>query len=194
MRYYLNLFSPETYEAFMRSGQDVSGFRSRQRKAASRIKVGDRFICYMTKMSRWIGVLEVASECYEDDTPIFYPEDDPFTIRFKVKSVAWLDKERAVPIHEDRVWNTLSFTRGHDKKSTTWTGKIRGSLNRLDSEDGRFLEGLILDQVGGGDVFPVDEEEYQKLVTHRVRRLDKTVTVSVPQELDEGYNRKLWIA
>lgn len=185
MKYYLALFSPETYEAYARSSQDVSGFRSRQNKAASRIKVGDRFICYMTKVSRWVGVLEVVSECYEDRTPIFYPEDDPFVIRFKVRPIAWLDKEKAVPIHDDRVWNTLSFTRDHDKKSSTWTGKIRASLNRLDAEDGHFLEQLISDQAVGGEVFPVDEKEYQKLVTHRVRRLDKTVTVSVPQEPEE---------
>jgi predicted RNA-binding protein len=182
MNYYLNLFSPETYEAFTRSSQDVSGFRPRQRNAAGRIEVGDRFICYMTKTSRWIGVLEVTSECYEDNTPIFYPEDDPFVIRFKVKPIAWLDKDRAIPIHDDKVWNTLSFTRDHDKGISTWTGKIRASLNQLDTEDARFLEQLILDQTDGGEAFPIDEKEYQKLVTHRVRRLEKTVTVSVPQE------------
>jgi len=139
----------------------------------------------MTKVSRWIGVLEVTGGCYEDNAPIYYPEDDPFVIRFKVKPIAWLDKEKAIPIHNDRVWNTLSFTRDHDKGTSTWTGKIRASLNQLDREDGCFLEQLILDQIDGGEKFPIDEKEYQKLVKHRVRRLDKTVTVSVPQEKAE---------
>jgi predicted RNA-binding protein len=184
MAYYLNLFSPETYEAFTQSSRDVSGFRPRQRRAASRIRTGDKLICYMTKLSRWVGVLEVTSAWYEDDTPIFYPEDDPFVIRFKVKPLAWLDKEKAIPIHDDRVWNELSFTRGHDKKSSTWTGKLRASLNRLGVNDGRFLEQLILTQVDGGETFPIDEREYERLVTHRVRRLDKVVSVSVPQDTD----------
>ena len=61
---------------------------------------------------------------------------------------------------------------------------MRSSLNQLDEEDGQFLEQLILAQAEGGDVFPVDEHEYQKLLAHRVRRLDKTVTVSVPQDTE----------
>ncbi len=70
MKYYLDLFSPETYETFSKSNREVSGFRARQENMASRIKVGDRLICYMTKLGRWIGVLEVASDYFKDDTPI----------------------------------------------------------------------------------------------------------------------------
>jgi predicted RNA-binding protein len=68
MTYYINLFSPETYETFTKSNREVSGFRPRQENAASRIEVGDRFICYMVKLSRWIGILEVMSTYYKDDT------------------------------------------------------------------------------------------------------------------------------
>jgi predicted RNA-binding protein len=184
MRYYTNLFSPETYEAFSRSDRTVSGFRVRQKKAASRIRVGDRFICYMTKLSRWVGVFEVVSACYEDDTPIFYAEDDPFVMRFKVKPIVWLDKEKAIPIKDDRVWNHLSFTRGLDKTSPTWTGQVRGSLNHMKTEDGKFLEELMLSQAQDGETFPIDEREYEKLITHTVRRVDKVVTVTVPQDTD----------
>lgn len=184
MKYYVDLFSPETYEAFTKSDRNVSGFRARQKKAASRILVGDRFICYMTKLSRWIGVLEVTSKCYEDDKPIFYPENDPFVIRFKVKPIAWLKKENAVPIKEDKVWSNLSFTRELEKSSHTWTGQVRGSLNRVHPKDGQFLEELILSQVEDGEAYPIDEHEYAKLVTHTVRRIDKVVTVTIPQDTD----------
>ena len=47
MAYYLDLFSPETYEAFSRSDRTVSGFRLRQQKTASRIQPGDKLLCYM---------------------------------------------------------------------------------------------------------------------------------------------------
>src|SRR5215216_4289542 len=128
MTYFLNLFSPETYEAFTESGKNISGFRPSQRVAANKIKPGDKFICYMTKLSRWIGVLEVESDYFQDDTPIFYEQDDPFIIRFKVKPLVWLEKEKAIPIHEDEVWDSLSFTKDHEKNSPTWTGRIRSSL------------------------------------------------------------------
>lgn len=182
MAYYLNLFSPETYEAFTKSKQDISGFRLRQRSVAEKIRIGDKFICYLTRLSRWIGVLEVTSNYFTAETPLFYEADDPFVIRFKVRPIAWLPKEKAIPIRDERVWRTLSFTRDYALDYPYWTGKLRTSLNQLDDDDGRFLEQLILAQAAGGETFPLDERDYQKMFAHRVRRLDKTVTVSVPQD------------
>jgi hypothetical protein len=182
MAYYLDLFSPETYEAFGRSSRTISGFRMRQLNAAKGIHPEDRFLCYMTKLSRWFGVLEVASECFINDEPIFVPENDPFTVRFKVNVVAWLPKEKALPIHEDEVWNALSFTRGHSHNTSTWTGKVRASLVRIDDVDGEFLERLIIEQATGGREYPVAEEKYQRLITQTIRREDKIVVVTVPED------------
>lgn len=151
---------------------------------ASRINVGDKLICYMTKLGRWVGVLEVISGYFKDDKPIFYTADDPFVIRFKVKPIAWLSKEKGIPIRDERVWNWLSFTKGVDRNSSMWTGKLRSSLNALDDSDGQFLEQLILSQVNGGDVFEVDECSYAKYLRHKVRRPEGEVTVSVPQDIE----------
>lgn len=184
MAYYLDLFSPETYEAFGRSDRSISGFRMRQRNVARRIKPGDKFVCYMTRLSRWMGMLEVLEGPFDDDRPIFYPENDPFVVRFRVRPLVWLPVDKAIPIHEDRVWTQLSFTRGQSKHSSSWTGKLRGSLVQLDDADGAFLEALIREQMGGGEAYPVDPEAYRKLATHRVRRADKDVTVTVPEETE----------
>lgn len=184
MAYYLDLFSPETYEAFGRSDRSISGFRSRQRNVARRIKPSDKFVCYMTRLSRWIGLLEVLEGPVLDDRPIFYPESDPFIVRFRIRPLVWLPVEKAIPIHEDRVWNQLSFTRGQSKHSSTWTGKLRGSLVQLDDTDGEFLEALLREQVDGGEAYAVDPDTYRKLATHRVRRADKDVTVMVPGETE----------
>jgi predicted RNA-binding protein len=138
MAYYLDLFSPETYEAFTKSKQDISGFRPRQENAASKVQIGDKLICYMTKLSRWIGILEVTSAYFRDDTPIFYGANDPFIIRFKVRPIAWLPKESAIPVREEKVWEALSFTREYDKDGSHWTGKFRNSLNLISDADGRF--------------------------------------------------------
>jgi predicted RNA-binding protein len=180
--YFLDLFSPETYEAFTKSGQNISGFSIRQENAASRVKVGDKLICYMTKLSRWVGILEVTSKYFQDNSPIFYPNDDPFVIRFKVKPLVWLPKEKALPIREKKIWDNLTFTEGYDINSSSWTGILRHSLNQLDEKDGKFLEQAILAQANSREIFEIDEEEYEKLVTHKVRRIDKVVTVSVPED------------
>ena len=183
MAYYTDLFSPETYEAFTNSEQKISGFRVRQKNAAGRIKIGDKLICYMTKLSRWVGILEVTSKYYVDNTPIFYSVDDPFTIRFNVKPIVWLTKEKALPIRDNRIWNELSFTKNYNKNSSSWTGKFRTSLNLLDDEDGIFLEKALIEQVNSHETFPIDPKEYEKLKTHRVMHVGKPVTVTVPQDI-----------
>jgi hypothetical protein len=140
MAYFLDLFSPETSEGFIKSDQTISGFRPRQRNAAAKIKPGDKFLCYMTRLSRWVGMLEVLDGPFTDDTPIFYPDEDPFTLRFKVRPLVLLPIEKAIPIHEDNIWEALTFTVGQDKGTSTWTGKIRSSLVQIDENDGTFLE------------------------------------------------------
>ena len=184
MAYFLNLFSPETYEAFSKSSQDISGFRPRQANAAARISPGDKLVCYMTKLSRWVGILEVLEGPFEGKEPIFYPENDPFIVRFRVRPLIWLKKEHAIPIHESAIWDALSFTRGQDKGTSTWTGKIRSSLGKLSTSDGKFLEEVLNKQAAVGQTYDVDEDQYRKLIRHRVRTLDKVVTISVPENAE----------
>ncbi len=50
MTYFIDLFSPETYDAFAHSSRDVSGFRLRHKKMAERVSSGDIFICYLTRL------------------------------------------------------------------------------------------------------------------------------------------------
>ena len=182
MAYYLDLFSPETYEYFINSHSDVSGFRERYANQASKVKIGDKFLCYMTGLSRWIGVLEVTSEYFMDTEPRTDDQDDPYVIRFRVNPVVLMPKEKAIPIKDDRVWNRLSFTKDHGKTSSCWTGKFRSTLNTIEDSDGNFLEQLLQSIAASDETFPVDEREYAKLLTHKVRSQNKMVSVSVPQE------------
>ena len=184
MKYHLNLFSPETYEAFSRSDRSISGFRERQRQMAARINEGDRLICYVTRLSRWVGILEVLSAPFEDSTPIFVPDNDPFRIRFRVRATAWLDLNQAIPIYEDRIWDNLTFTKNQSKGSSTWTGKIRSSLTQLDDADADLLESVIEEQLLHPINYPLNEGDLRKLQIHRVRRVEKDVAVTVPDDSD----------
>lgn len=184
--YYTDLFSPETYQAFSRSPRQISGFRSNQRAMAEKVAPGDKFVCYMTRISRWIGVLEVEGKCFVDSDPLFLPEDDPFTVRFRVRPIVWLEPDKAIPIHDPSIWDHLSFTRETRPGYFGWTGILRRSLNRLKDEDGRLLEGLLLSQAAGGTVFPIDEDEARRMTVRRIRREDKTVAVTVPTKSAGG--------
>lgn len=188
MSYFIDLFSPETYESFSKSERNISGFRERHKNIASRIKIGDVFLCYMTKLSRWVGALEIVSTSFVDDTPIFYNSDDPFVIRFKVKPIIWLDKEYSIPISENRIWNYLSFTKILQKGDIGWTGKVRGSLNELDEKDAELLISEMKKQITKGVLYPIDEKDYKKFIQHTVRTQNQTISVSVPEDEENEEN------
>ncbi len=83
MAHFIDLFSPETYEAFARSTRAVSGFRMRHKGMAERIKPGATFVCYLTRLLPWCGLLEVIDGPFVDDKPIFVTESDPFVVRVR---------------------------------------------------------------------------------------------------------------
>jgi hypothetical protein len=183
MHYYTYVFSPETYESFTRSDRTLAGVRKRRERAARRLQVGDRLICYVTKVGRWAGVLEVKGPVFEDSTPRLVPSDDPFVIRFKVDTQVWLPIEKCVPIKERIVWDNLSFTKENTTTSGVgWTGFVRRSLYRLKDEDGRYLEQLLHSQNKDGVDYPLDSNEWRRLIAKPIYRADKTVVVTVPSD------------
>ena len=146
MKYHLDLFTPETWQAFADIGATCPGFRVRHRRLAQeRVKPGDIFICYMTRLSRWCGVLQIKSGPFEDDTPRF-ATDDQFPVRFNVEPVVILNSESAIPIHDPKVWQALSITNHLEPGNTQWTGFFRQSLNTFEDVDGEFLVELLKNQ------------------------------------------------
>ena len=181
MSYYIDLFSPDTYQAFCDSNREITGFRDNRQRIAANIKPGDRFICYMTKLSRWIGVLEVVSDCFTDDQPVFMEQDDPFVVRFRVLPKVWLDPEEGIPINDDILWKHLSFTKGLSKNSTAWTGKVRSSLTRLTDEDGSYLETLLMAQGRERKSFPLTAADQKNLRPSMINSEAGQIIVSIPE-------------
>ncbi len=181
MAYFIDLFSPETYEAFAQSSRDISGFGLYHKNRAEKIRPGDVFVCYLTRVCRWFGLLEVIEGPFIDTKPVFVEENDPYVVRFRVRPAVWLEINKSIPIHDDAIWAGLSFTRGLEQGSIRWAGKFRGSLNSLDDQDGAFLAEKLTAQAALSKVYPLSEQDAHKLATHRVNRRDKVVTVSVPE-------------
>lgn len=142
MAYLTNIFSPETYAGFVQTDRTVTGFRVRQRNVAA-VSKGDKLLCYVTRMSVWVGLLEVRDGPFQSDLPIFVQSADPFVIRFRVAPIVCLPLERGIRIDEPEMWNRLSFTQNRHPSSTSWTGKIRGSLVRLSDDDGNHIESAL---------------------------------------------------
>lgn len=190
MAYYIDLFSPETYLAFSNSNREVSGFREHRRGTAANIKPGDTFICYMTKLSRWTGVLEVSSGYFIDDHPIFMQSNDPFVVRFRVSPKIWLNPETSIPITSDICWKHLSFTKEFHRGSRSWTGMVRSSLIRLSEEDGRYLEAILTAQSRELLNYPLTDAERKKLSPSVINSQDGQIAVSIPDEEGSPLSRR----
>ncbi|RBL93052.1 hypothetical protein DF182_10915 [Chitinophaga flava] len=185
MAYYINLFSPATYEAFSNSDKSLSGFMENKRSIAKNLGPGDKLICYVTKLSRWIGVMEINSLLFENDKPIYLPVNDPYTLRFKINPAVWLPFEQGIPITDDRSFNHLSFTSTLPAGSNTWTVHLRSNLRRLKDEDGAYLEKILLQQQSAPVTYTLTDADQKKIDTS-VTALQTTgaIELTIPERED----------
>jgi hypothetical protein len=97
-RYWLNLFTGSTWDAFRNEGASTCGFPRRWRKIAGTIVPGGFFICYLTGVMRWVGVLKVTRGVYEGKGPSWTTQF--FPLLFDVESEILLDAVHGVPLSE----------------------------------------------------------------------------------------------
>lgn len=188
MNYYINLFSPNTANAFANSDQSVTGFRiSRKTYVENQnIKKGDKFICYCTKIQRFIGILEALESYYIDESPLFVSKDDPFILRFKVKPIVWLSLDKGIPIHNDLMWNNLSFTKDLSKNSTNWTYKVFSSPYIWSKKDSEFIEKELINQSKILKTYPFTDKDEKNLRGSKIKISEgKEISVSVPENEEE---------
>lgn len=193
VRYFLNLFSPQSWETFCNHGSNISGFRKRQRRTAGKIGIGDTFVCYLTKVSRWCGVLKITSEAYYDEAPIF-EDPDPYVIRFKVEPLIILEPEISVPVYDGSIWENLSITKDYAKGSRGWTGAFRQSLSELSQSDGQFLVDQLEKQKEENRSFPFTDRDLRNLKTLEAKTPSGRVLVEVPSRDQEDTDAEVELA
>ena len=93
--YWIDLFTVETWKEFQDHGSDVSGFSEKRWATVQRMKPGDYLLCYLTRVSRWVGLLEVAGEPFYDEEPIW--SSSVYPSRVLVRAVLQLAPEHGVP-------------------------------------------------------------------------------------------------
>ena len=155
--YWLDVFTGKTWEEFLRNGANVAGFRLPRRNYAKRIRPGDHLLCYISGISRMIGIVEVLSKMYIDETPIW--SDSVFPVRFKVKLIYKLMPEAAVPIEtlkdELTIFKHLSTPNG-------WTAYFRGSPSQFNDADGKKMLLAVKSAFEKPIKRKYDKEQYKK--------------------------------
>lgn len=132
--YWLDLFTGTTWQEFLDAGGNISGFRENRWTTVQKIKPGDYLLCYLTGVSRWIGILEVTSQPYKDDSLIW--KFDTFPCRLKVKIINELEPETAVPVLDLK--EKLSIFQ-NIKNPNRWGVLFRGSPKKLSPGDGQEI-------------------------------------------------------
>lgn len=113
------------------------GFPETRQKTVHRIQSGDYLLAYMTGISRWIAVLEVINEPYDDLTRIW--KQAIFPCRVEVKIICCVEPESGVPAlslsHQLRMFDTL--------KTPHWGLLFRIAPKELYPEDGEVIARAI---------------------------------------------------
>lgn len=181
--YWLDLFTGATWNEFKDAGGKLSGFRKSRWNTVQKIKPGDYLLCYLTGVSRFIGILEVVSEPFQDDSPIW--SDEEFPCRLKVKIIVELTPETAIPVHELR--DSLSFFQ--DLKSPhAWTGNFRASPAKWKTSDGETVVKALLEAKENPVIRPVDKRK----LAYRPKAIKAKIgSVTVPEKIEETEEQEI---
>ncbi|MBA3377170.1 MAG: EVE domain-containing protein [Actinobacteria bacterium] len=191
MRYFINLFTAETWREIRTNANfEFTGHREAARNR-SVVQPGDILLCYVTKVSAFVGALRVTSEVYEVE------EEDPRTwasdlypVRFRVELVARVPLASGV---------SLDDIRRRTDEAPLWKWVYRNSLNEIPATDAEWIFEQLNStepQLGSGDPEPEladelaieDEEVAERRDTHHATIQGRLVTLGRDLGLD------VWVA
>jgi hypothetical protein len=137
MTYWLQLYTPDTWSKFLAGRCCITGFSERYRAFAAHIKLEDRFVCYVARLTVVAAVVTVKSTAFRDHSPLFgVGLDEIYTVRFRVAPLVLLGDEDAIGIKD--LWAKLERTRGSKYGERNWAYKARlvTSLSAMSRNDG----------------------------------------------------------
>jgi hypothetical protein len=135
---YLGVFSVESWREFLSHGGNVMGFNEKKAGIASRLFPGDRILCYLSKVSAFVGWMEVVGPSYIETKPLW--SDGLYPVRLPVRVIKNLALSNAVPIKS--LSAELSFMRGLTGGGG-WSIYVRSSPRRWNAADSLVVREAI---------------------------------------------------
>lgn len=127
--YWLDVFTQKSWQEFLDTEGNISAFKDDRWITVQNIQPGDYLLCYIKDISGWVGILEVISEPFKEET-IFKLDD--FTSKVEVKIVKMLDIEKAVPALS--LGNKLTMFKSL-KNPNRWRMLFKGSPRKINQHD-----------------------------------------------------------
>ena len=148
MAYWIVVGSEENMRIAEARGFDIFGFKSTRRSEVAKMKPGDRLIFYLTKIMKFGGIAEVASEYFEDHEKVFRStkkpnEDYPF--RVNVKPLMVLTPDQYLDVKE--IGPTLDYPKKWPPEH--WRLAFQGNLHEVPENDYKRIEALMRAAIRG---------------------------------------------
>lgn len=141
MTHWLLVSSPENFETSRARGFDVAGMKSRWRKAAAEVEVGDTIFFYTTGLKAIAGEAKVVGPAFFDETKIWdsTKPNEAYPHRFPVEIVTARDSGKYLPVTDflDDYENARKWP------AKNWTLAFQGNVHRLNDHDYKLIHNLL---------------------------------------------------
>lgn len=176
--YWLDLFTWTTWQEFQKAGHSISGFRESRWKIVQKIQEGDYLLCYLTGLSRFIGLLEVTSKPFQKFEKDIW-KDEEFPCRMRVEQIILLAPETAIPVYDLR--ESLSFFQ-NESSPIAWTGHFRSSPFKWKDSDGE----AVLKALQEAQKNPISRPFDPRKLKYRPKAIQAKIgAVTVPESINE---------
>lgn len=141
MTHWLLVSSPDNFETSRERGFDIAGMKTRWRKAAAEVEVGDTVFFYLTGVKSIGGEAVVTGPAYEDYEKIWESTkpDEVYPHRFPIKISKARPKGEYLKVED--FLDQYEYARRWPVKN--WTLAFQGNVHRLGDADYKLIHDLI---------------------------------------------------
>jgi len=147
--YWLALFTVTSWTECLAIGGNIIGFNDNRWGTAQKIQPGDKILCYLTKVSAFVAVLEVTEPAFQSSEQIW--QESLFPVRIGVTTVTRVPTAHAIQITSLR--DRLSIFKGL-KHPNAWSIRVRSAPTRWQTRDGEVIERELSSREQAGDNYP----------------------------------------
>jgi hypothetical protein len=136
--HWLLVSSQENFEVSRARGFDIAGMKSRHRKKAETVAVGDTVFFYMVGVQAVGGVAEVTGSYYEEHSHIWdsRKEGEEYPFRFPIKPLVILEKDQFVAMAD--LMPALEYPKRWPEAH--WKLAFQGNVHKLSNDDFNIIK------------------------------------------------------
>lgn len=138
--------TPVNYEKTRELGWKIAGVKSRHRKKAERMQVGDKIIFYLTQRKAFGSIATITSPFFESDAPIWVSEKpgEMYPYRVQTEPDIILPIDAAIPA--ESLVPELEYVKRWPAEH--WTLAFQGNVHVFNDHDYQLLRQRIAARAG----------------------------------------------